>query len=233
MKFVIRVDDIGWTDRPLPERPLKEPDRELLIARKFHDAMGGLPYLAGVIPSTLDDAGRYWLSSRPAGMTIAMHGVYHTRVDGVSSEFRGLNFSECGDRLINGVLKLGMATRHFIPPFNAMEPELEVALRDEEFSVVWGQYTELPLCPVKTPFFTFVPSFLPLYGATKWRMKEGDVILLDEIKDFVDKDGAAVITLHLPWELARGGDGFGGVRELVDRVKDLVVSPEQYLEMYA
>jgi len=230
MKFAIRVDDVGWTDKALPQRPLKERDRELLVARKFHSAMGGLPYLAGVIPSALDDAGRFWLASRPDGMRIAMHGVYHTRVDGVSSEFRGLDVLQCEDLLLTGVMQLGIATKYFIPPFNAMEPALSLALKEVGFSFVWGHYEDDPMLPSKTPDWIFVPSWLPLYSATKWRMKDGDAPILDVIKDFLDKDGAAVITLHLPWELSRGGDSFGGVRELVELIRDHVVSPDVYVK---
>lgn len=230
MKFVIRADDIGWTPRPAAEPPLKEPDSGLELARRFHEAMGGLPWLAGVIPSTLDSDGKKWLASAPAGVTVAMHGVTHRRVGGVDSEFRGMSYERCRVNLLEGLVELGVKTTHFIPPFNAIEPDLPEALFDCGFRTVWGQYESIPRRPRPLESLTFVPSLYELYSATLASMGHGQLPILDRLPFMLKQDGYAVITLHITWEAARGGGtDFEGVRELVGMVRNHVVTPDQYL----
>src|SRR5688572_17933391 len=69
-QFVLRVDDVGWTARPIDPAPLKAPDVGLELAQRFHRALGGIPYLAGLIPATIrhDDEAQAWLASKPEGM---------------------------------------------------------------------------------------------------------------------------------------------------------------------
>lgn len=230
MKFVLRLDDVGWTEKPEKELPLKKPDGGLALAQRFCKAMGGAPWLAGVIPDALDKDGVAWLRSRPKGLTVAMHGVTHRRVDGVDSEFRGYSRPRCTVELESGKIKLGVKTRHFIPPFNALEPELREALPVSGFSVVWGHYSQDPQPPRQEGSITFVPSYYPLYSATLVTMGAGPAPLVDTIPYLLGRPGALVITLHLPWEAAKcDGADFEGVRELMGILGGNVISPEEYL----
>lgn len=232
MKFVLRVDDIGWTAEPEAEKPLKKPDRGLVIAKRFHEAFGGLPWIGGVIPEALDDAGRAWLRTAPEGFTIAMHGVTHRRTDGFDSEFRTLSTAQCENLLIAGKALLGVKTRHFIPPFNVADPELIPALERTGFSVIWGQYEQAPVPP--RPHGTslrYVPSFFPLYSATLASMGAGQPPILSNLPKYIDAPGYAVITLHISWELAKcDQSNFQGIRELARQIEKNVITPERYLE---
>lgn len=231
MKFVIRVDDIGWTAEPAEEKPLKKPDAGLRHAKRLHEALGGIPWLAGVIPAALDNEGRAWLASRPPGLTVAMHGVTHRRTDGFDSEFRGRTTPDCEGALRRGIDLLGMKTRHFIPPFNCADPELMLALRATGFEAVWGQYSTMITPPSKVQGLTFVPSLFDLYSSTLAGMGPGQEPLVGKINQFLAADGYAVITLHVTWELAKCDQGnFQGVRELCRRLEDRVISPDRYLQ---
>lgn len=231
MKFVLRVDDIGWTAEPADVRPIKKPDPELALAKRFHAVFKGLPWIAGVIPAALDDVGRAWLLARPEGMTIAMHGVTHRRAEGVDSEFRGMTTERCEALLNQGLTQLGMKSRHFIPPFNVADPELLPALWKTGFSVIWGQYEQKPLPPRRMGNLLFVPSFFGLYSSTLQTMGRDQGPILNNIGKYLDVPGYAVITLHLPWENSKCDHAnFEGVRELVRIVEKHVISPEKYLE---
>lgn len=229
---MIRVDDVGWTPASTSEPPIKVPDRGLYLARRFNRAMDGVPWLAGVIPSALDDDGRKWLAQRPGNVTVAMHGVTHRRVDGVDSEFRGMDYHRCKIELLEGLVELGVKTQHFIPPFNAIEPHLIEALVDTGFRSVWGQFEAIPRPPRPMDGLTFVPSLYELYSATLVSMGHGQLPLLDVLPFVMSRPGYAVITLHITWEAARcDTEDFEGVRELVKLARSHVVSPEDYLRL--
>lgn len=231
MKFVLRVDDIGWTCEPESEKPLKKPDRGLVLAKRFHAAFKGLPWIAGVIPESLDEIGKAWLRSVPEAMTVAMHGVTHRRVDNVDSEFRGLSVAQCENFLVAGQALLGMKPRHFIPPFNVADPELIPALERTGFTTIWGQYEMTPKPPRSHGKLTYVPSFFPLYSATLAGMGVGQGPILNNLPKYLDEPGYAVITLHITWELAKcDHSDFEGIRELVRHVEGRVITPERYLE---
>ena len=200
-------------------------------ARRFHAALGGLPWLAGVIPTALDDEGREWLRSRPEGLTVAMHGVTHRRAGGFDSEFRDMNTVEVAKELRRGLSLLGVPARHFIPPYNALEPQLVEVIRNSDLEVVWGHYDTCPKPPIHHGRHTFVPSFFNLYSATTCSMGPGQAPVIDAVHQFIPGNGFAVITLHLPWELAKSDQNdFNGVRELARVIKDYVVTPDWYAE---
>lgn len=238
MKFCIRVDDLGWTSESLSEPPLKRPDVGLRLAREFHAAMSGLPYLGAVIPTAADAGGREWLASAPAGLTVALHGLDHRRVDDVDCEYRGRSLDEVRERIALGREFLGSAeTVHLVPPFNGLEPVVAEACKHEGIRYVWGgaqpnvrQPSTWPTPPQPHDWgrVTFVPSWAPLYGATLWRMGPDDVPLMDVLPSMIEAPGRAVLTLHLPWENAKAPD-FRGVRELVELIGPNVISVEEYL----
>lgn len=231
MKFVLRVDDIGWTSEPAEVRPIKKADPELALSKRFHACFKGLPWIAGVIPAALDDVGRAWLQTRPEGMTIAMHGVTHRRAEGFDSEFRSMSTSTCEALLGQGLGQLGMKTRHFIPPFNVVDVDLVPALAKTGFSVVWGQYEQAPKPPRRMGSLLFVPSFFGLYSSTLQTMGKDQGPILNNIGKYLDAPGYAVITLHLPWEHSKCDHAnFEGIRELVRIVEKHVIAPEKYLE---
>jgi hypothetical protein len=230
MIFSIRVDDVGWTTEPADPPPRKRSDVGLSLARKFHAVMAGLPWLAAVIPSTLDKDGVAWLKSKPAGLVPALHGYDHRMVDGVASEFRGLDYTQCRQRIRAGLSKLSVATEHFVPPFNALEPDLEMACADEGLTVVWGDLVATPDLPRATPYARYVPSWSRLYGASRKRMSEIAPILVHEIPPLLGVKGHAVIALHITWEASKDPE-FLGVRELVGLIRSNVIHPDEYVRL--
>ena len=228
MKFCIRVDDLGF----LPTDP-KKSDDGLALAQRFHEAMQELPYLGAVIPSTVNQVGVNWLRSNPEGLTLALHGWNHEKSDGVESEFRNLSGDECRKRICAGRLWLlgnqGVIP-HFVPPWNALEPNLIEACYHEGIKYIWGEPSNWPTPPQPYAMgrITFVPSWKPLYAATAWRMSTDTPPLSETLLTLLDQPGKAIITLHITWEAAKCND-FRGMRWLVEKIKDRVISPEEYL----
>lgn len=225
MRLMLRVDDIGW-------RPHNEIDSKLVLARAFHAILDDRPYLAGVIPGILDADGLAWIRSKPSGMTVALHGWKHeTGMDGGGCEFEGMGTALCNYLLERGLSLIGPVS-DFIPPQNATTPELLGACRRQGLRV-WGQpcTSETPLPPEEKDFGTFISAWVPLYGATKWRIAEDRPAILDVLSGMVEHDGAAIVTIHLTWEagLSRSLDG---VRQFADQYGDRLITPDQYLESF-
>jgi hypothetical protein len=226
MNYCIRVDDIGWTTEKLP-------DKGLGLAQRFHAAMQGLPYLGGIIPACLDAEGLAWLASKPIGLTIAQHGYDHRKVDGVASEFRGLNLTGCRERINRGWRLFRdnrTSTEHMIPPFNAIEPDFPQACALEGIKCIWGEPSTWPTPPQPYSIgpIMFVPSWMPLYAATMWRMAAETAPLTETLPQTLSMPGRAVITLHITWEASKS-ESFNGMRWLVDQIKDRVISPNEFL----
>lgn len=243
MKLCIRVDDLGWTDQESANPPAKTADVGLELAQKFHAAMQGRPYLGAVIPAAIDDDGRAWLASKPDGLTIALHGWSHDSGGGAFSEFHRDDTDAVREKIAKGQQRIfGKEsenwTRHFVAPFNAYTPTLLDAMWHEGIRYAWGGTAPNTRAPSSWPTppqpfevgrMLFVPSWDPLYSATYWRMSAGAEPLMDVLPGVIDLPGKAVLTLHLPWELSKGGPSFGGVSDLVDRYGHAMISAEEYL----
>src|SRR5512139_613984 len=235
LRVCLRVDDYGWSTEEIPGAgPLKQSDVGLELAQRFHAALQGLPYLGAVIPASIDDAGRGWLLSAPAGLTVAQHGTTHALSHhGVAHEYHDCEtLSDVRHRIAEGRRMLGVpGVTHFVPPFNAVGAELPEALYLEGHRVLWGAPSEWPTPP--QPYsrgrMLFVPAWLPLYGATRWRMRAEDRPLLDVWPEVRSLPGRACLTLHLPWEAAHDAERFDGVRRLVALLGEHVISPQEYL----
>ncbi len=232
MKFVIRVDDFGWGAEADPDNaPLKRVDVGLLHARHFHSVMQGVPYLAGVIPACLDIPAQDWIHSKPAGLSVAVHGWDHKMRAGSRNEFEGLSENACRDLFSNGMKKIGK-TRHLIPPFNAITPEMVRAAWHEGIRFVWGAPSNwfTPPSPREMEMgVVFVPSWTPLYGASGWGQAAGDRPLWQAMAELGNSPGVAVVTLHLPWEFARDPD-LRWLRHLVDAHRRWIISPEEFVD---
>ncbi len=230
MKFAIRVDDVGWTAEPAGTPPEKKPDVGLRLASRFHAALGGLPWLAGVIPSCLDAVGAAWLRENSDLVTPAIHGWNHQMSYGERSEFYGLSKQQCLTILKQSVERVG-PTEHFIPPFNATTAEMLWACSVFGLKFLLGSITDSPY-PVmhrRDEKMAFIPAWKVTYNATRRRMAEGIGSLIEEVPRILEQPGMAVITLHVPWEAA-DGDGFFGVRELAGIIRHNVVSPNEYVK---
>jgi hypothetical protein len=232
LKLAIRVDDFGWKQN-------SDPDRGLLVAQRFHAALQGLPYIAGVIPSTTDHDSLAWLQSKPEGLTVALHGFNHAMsADGVASEFRGLDQRQSRQRIGWGLGALkDIQITDMILPFNAYEPDLGEACYLEGIRRIWGggshdrttpSYWPTPPQPYSVGRMCFVPSWNPTYGATQWRMGESPA-LIDTLPKLKNLPGKAVVTLHITWEYSKS-KAFDGVKWLADTIGNQVISPEDYLK---
>ncbi len=242
MRIALRVDDVGWTPVEIKRgNPAKQPDQGLELARRFHAALQGLPYLAGIIPAALDDAGVEWLATKPQGMTPALHGCDHgLAADGSPSEFWGLRRSEIRSRMIAGksmLRRAGLDTEHLILPFNAWEDMLEPVCVEQGIGYVWGGGNhevktpgDWPTQPQPYPLgrITFVPSWRPLYAACWHQLGPDDRPLKGVLPRLLDWPGRSIITLHITWE-AKCPE-FEGVRWLADQIGDRVISSGEYLQ---
>jgi hypothetical protein len=219
---------------------MKAPDHGLELARRFHAAMQGIPYLGAIIPACVDADGVAWLQSRPDGLTAALHGWDHYPPGGVRSEFHNCNLDGARALLERGRHHLGLGDlAHFVPPFNAVEEVLPEACYLEGLHYIWGggshgvaQPSDWATQPPPYPLgrVTFVPSWAPTYGATRWRMSaEGPPPLLETLPALLEREGCAVVTLHICWEAAHDAERFDGVRRLVDLIGAHVISPAQYV----
>lgn len=206
MKILIRVDDFGWTSEESDNPPLKKTDAGLRIARKFHDALDGIPYLAAVIPAVLDVVGREWLLSKPKGLTVALHGWSHREPNpGDRHEFEGMSQDEVRGRICSGQGVCG-PTPYYVPPFNGLDHAHVPALWHEGIRYIFGREQEwgTPPSPVELANgVKFIPAWARLYGALGWKQGSAEKRLLDVLYDIYDLPGFAVMTLHLPWEHAR------------------------------
>jgi hypothetical protein len=235
LKFCIRVDDYGWT-----ATDPKQSDKGLRLAQRFHDSLQGLPYIAGVIPLTVDHDGLAWLQSKPTGLTIALHGLKHSHSSGgVASEFHGMDVNQCRQHIAWGRTALqGIPIVDMILPFNGYEVDLAEACYLEGIYRIWGGGLHSQTTPSAWPTppqpyplgrVTFVPSWAPLYGATQWRMSADTLPLTETLPSVMNSPGKGIITLHITWEASKSAD-FSGVKWLADKIANWVISPEEYLK---
>lgn len=234
MKFAIRVDDLGWTHVPRRDEPnRKKRDIYFAAASEFHEAMGGFPYLGAVIPSETDDLALSWLKkAREGGLTVALHGWDHSMREGARNEFEGLSMPTIRELLDRGQKLVG-PTPHLVPPFNATVPQLAEACFHEGVKYIWGGPVKwaTPPSPVELDKgVRLIPAWDRLYSATRWQQGEQPPILAQLAGNWWEKaPGLAVITLHLPWEFARD-PRLLGVRELVSRVAEHLITPDAFAE---
>jgi hypothetical protein len=225
MIVTIRVDDIGWKPHATGR------DKDLSLAQKFHVAMQGVPYLGAVIPICLDDRGREWLQSRPKGLTVAMHGITHEMVEpGVESEFAGRELRECSAMIALGKRILGVETEHFVAPWNHYGESLHEALSISGIIRHWvGPVADDKPESVRHLLeYSMAYAWKPLYGAILWPAGTDGIALAETMPEIMEREGRAVLTLHLTWEAAKGDD-FKGVRWFVEKYMDQVISPEEYI----
>ncbi len=194
--------------------------------------MQGRPYLAAAIPGELDDEGREWLKSGPAGLSIAMHGLRHFPARlGVESEFAGLSHGQCLDMIWEAKELLGLETSHFVAPWNHYTQNLVDALLEEDIDIHWtgAQYGTVPPDPIRTVARCIVPAWATLYGSLLWPSGANMKALSHAMPEVMERPGCAVLTLHITWE-SRDGMDFSGIRWLIEHYGDRIISPEQYLE---
>ena len=234
LKVCIRVDDVGWGSESIEPWPHKKLDVGLRLAQQFHAAMQGLPYLGAVIPKALDKEGLAWLHSQPCGFTGAVHGYCHDAPNRVCDEFLRLEFAEIRRRVSYARDYCCLPYRHFVSPFNTYTDTLTDALVAEGFRYLWMGPVDRRYLPMRCfddyngPLPTLIPAWLPLYGCSCARMQSTERPLLDVWPGIKDEEGRAVLTLHLPWELAKN-PSFDGLKNLVDMIHDHVMSPEEYI----
>lgn len=230
MRILCRCDDFGWSTEASDTPPIKLPDTGLALAQRFHEAMGGSPYLAGVIAKCVDDEGRAWLQSKPAGLTVALHGWDHGAWQPRErDEFSALSETQSRERIELCQRKVG-PTPYWIPPYNSLAPVFLATAWHEGVRYVFSGPSGWPTppSPYQVERLWIVPAWAPLYGGSRFRQGESPSILESLSKVDLDKPGHAVITLHIGWE-ADKHEYFDGVRELVDRVREHLVTPDEYI----
>jgi hypothetical protein len=225
VKLCLRVDDLGL----LPD---KRPDVALELARRFHEAMRGFPYLAGIVPGWLNHEARLWLRSRPAGMTPAVHGWKHLpSANGVESEFHDFEYWHCRRLVREAKLIIGEPVIDFIPPWNALPELLAMACCDEGLERVWGSPLQELAPPAMTEYGWRIPAWFPGYCATAYRISDSRPSLID-VLGMVQDDQVLPVTLHITWE-ASFSPTFDGVRRFIDQFGLCLISPDEFMRLHA
>lgn len=226
MRFVVRIDDIGW-------KPEHKIDQGLELAQQLHIRMNGAPYVAAIIPTALDPAGLQWLKSKPAGLTVAVHGLDHSEV-----EFRNLDQAQMHARIAEAKQQLcEVDCRDLVLPFNQYESGLSSVCTDLGIDRIWGggnhiktdpSIGDTPPTPYPLEKCIFIPSWKPTYAATLWRIRD-DILGLNNTLPWLSLfPGKAVIVLHITWE-ASYSSTLAGIRWLAESIGDKIISAEEYL----
>jgi hypothetical protein len=230
MRFCIRIDDIGF-------RPHYELDAELCLAQRLHEVFSGRPYLSAIIPGILDDVGQDWIRSRPAGMTPALHGWKHDMgARGGHNEFEEMPEPACLALLDQGLRLIHRDDTppvvDFVPPFNAVTPELLKACAGTGLKRVWGQpyASPQPLSPERRPWGVFIPSWLPSYGISLWRASDERRSVVEVMRENSKSGNVFVVVLHLTWEASFSPE-LRGVRAILEEFGDDLISPDQYVHL--
>lgn len=231
MKFVLRVDDLGW-------RQNGQKDEGLRLARKMHQILAGMPYVGAIIPAALDEEGRQWLQTRPENLTPAVHGWNHARaMDGVASEFRLCGPARCRKLIAEGMNAIGRPIEHLVLPFNAWEHQLGEAAYLEGIRWIWGGGLHDTTSPSDWPTppqpysigrLGFIPSWRPTYGAVLWNMGPGDRPIKENLARVRQLPGKCVLTLHITWEASREKE-LEGIEWLVKQIANDVISASEFL----
>lgn len=229
--ILIRVDDFGWTSQETETPPIKQTDVDLEIAQRFHEAMSGVPYLAGVIPACVTPRGMDWLR-KVDGLAVALHGWDHgsTRPQ-ERDEFSQMSAQEIRTAIDRGQKLIG-PTQFFIPPYNAMPANLAEAAWHEGIRYIFGRESEWPAPPQPHQIgrVWFCPAWAPLYGASRWQQGAAQHAdgLVGWLKSWGWRHAPAVLTLHITWEHARDPE-FNGVRELAKLLDGHAVTAAEFV----
>jgi hypothetical protein len=226
MKFLIRVDDIGMTPEESPMPPGKNRDHGLELAKKFNDAMQGVPWLAAVVPAMLDEDGVAWLK-QAKGVDVALHGWDHCEADGCRNEFENLSIDSCRWKISNGQLRVG-PTPYFVPPWNAYTPNFIEAAWHEGIRHIFAAPVqwETPPSPVELARGVKLwPAWSSLYGSLAWT--QGCKPILNTLPDLLGKKGKAVLTLHITWISARDPE-FVSVRTFARMIAQHAISAQEF-----
>lgn len=228
MKLLLTVDDFGWTSEESETPPIKRVDAGLALARRFHEAMRGVPFLAGVIPAFVDDEGAKWLRSQPAGLFAALHGWDHAAgTPQVRHEFVRATPDKIRDAISRGRDRVGR-TPYYIPPYDAIDTGEADAMWHEGIRYVFASAsTDWPTPPSPYRFGKcwMVPRWRRMYGALGWQ--QGCYPILAQLAELRNAPGLAVATLHLPWEAARDPE-FKHAQQLVE-YEDMFLTPEEFI----
>lgn len=230
MRWLLTVDDYGWTSEESEKPPMKKRDVGLRIARKFHETLNGIPYVAGIIPAEVDAEGLEWIRSNPHNMFVALHGYDHSDPTGDRNEFKGMSESEVRQKVDAGQRVIG-PTPYWIPTYNGLNPDQVAAMHHEGIRYIFGREQHWPSPPSTVEMdrgVVFVPRWKCLYGAFGWVQGGANQRLLDEMVDRCEQPGVAVMTIHLPWESARDPE-FRHAAVVGKVWRDYFITPEQFI----
>lgn len=232
MKFLLRVDDVGWTGEE-DVYPLKKPDRKGVVMRRFHEALDGVPYLAAVIPNCIDLTSATWIKEKAVktGMTVALHGYSHKEPKpGDRHEFEGFPNEKVREAICAGQRIIGPTT-YYVAPFNSFASSHIESMWHEGIRYIFGREQDWPTPPSPSELamgVKFIPAWSRIYGALGWVQGSAKKRILDEIDELADQPGIAVMTLHLPWSVARDPE-FKHERSLSKNFKKLFITPEKFV----
>ena len=230
MRFMIRCDDLGLTPESAETPSGKARDKGLGLARRFHAAMQGVPFLGATIPGEVDAEGVEWIRSRPAGLTVALHGYRHATLV-QRNEFLNESSAFIREKIAEAQRRIG-PTKFYVPPHNQIDAEHIEPLWHEGIRYVFGREQEWPTPPSPVEMargVMFYPAWSTLYGATAWTQGSATEPLLDVLPKIEHAEGKAVMTLHLPWQSAKDPD-FLSVRVMAARYGHMFVSAEEFVK---
>lgn len=226
MNFSVIIDDFGWTTKATPGPDgVKYPDTKLEIGKRIHDAMSGLPYVAAVIPGALDRDGIRWIESKPAGLTIALHGWDHIPVKGMRNEYYEQSVETIREKLNAGLDVIGR-TPYTVPPWNATTDQFLVACGQVGLRYIFTTHEQADSpAPFKRGDVWVVPRWRDTYGMAR----HGKDDLIRRVEDLAAIPGSAILTLHANWEFAVD-QSLKNVKALAAALKGRCVTIQEYTE---
>lgn len=236
MKFVVRVDDCGWT-------PDKRPDAGLKYFREWFHAcnldVAPYPVVLAFIPATmtvadLDDLGGILRACDSPGHVprLAVHGWDHEKGAIVEAEKMAHGLS-C---LEHAAARDCFTVRHeriYVPPFNAYTKKTLLdwsratsgtnslflgGFRDDSQSVDYG-----PDPVIVRKNVIHVPAVFKLYARAPALVEQLGKIVEPEIVDDVEP-APVVLTLHITWD----DKYFAALGELFHLIGPSIVPPESF-----
>lgn len=220
-KFILRVDDCGWT-------PEKNQDHGLGYFLKWRDAAGlrGLPVSYGFIPTMLSSHDAAILAEQLTGdEALSVHGWDHARDGDVTAEQMSQAIVDFTDHDDDRII------RSYIPPFNrygvaemerwAVASRLERPLFfggfiDDEQSLNFGPQPEFEHGVIH------IPAYKPLYDRAGPIAERLPLALAKGIGD----EYPVVVTLHCTWD----ANDLAAVGRLVDLLKPYLATEREVIE---
>lgn len=221
VKFILRVDDVGW----LP--PHKTKDVSLRYFSEWREALGsvGVPVYYGAIPTMIGHDELCWFHENlRGGEELAVHGYSHAKGEQVT---RAMMKSAAS------IFSQVAPCQTYIAPFNAYTIE---TIKDWGEAWLGGYFLggfspqdhSLGIAPVGVGNAVHISAYRPLYDHTEPLIEHLERYLA--AASGLDVAQPTVVTLHATW----GYNALGRLRAVMDLIRSHLVpiqSTREWLQL--